>query len=83
MESTEVNNIDLYKALCVIKNTCLNHPTSCKGCPLSIEINKIDENNNGYSHYICRVYNQQSSSLSRPDTWKLRPPASYSPFSDS
>lgn len=83
MESTEVTNLDLYKALRVIKATCRNYPNSCEGCPLSIEIPKIGVSDKGYSYFACRVHNTRYPNISRPDTWKLRPPASYSPFSDS
>jgi len=83
MESTEVTNIDLYKALCVIKDICRDNPVTCKGCPLSIELNKIDENNKRQSYYVCRVYNQQYPNVPRPDTWKLNPPPKdYTPFDD-
>lgn len=83
MEPTEADNLILYQALRVIKDTCLKHPTRCKGCPLSIEIPKTNSNNNVYSYHACRVYNQQYPNVSRPDTWDLKPPTSYSPFSDS
>lgn len=83
MESTEADNLILYQALRVIKDTCLKHPTRCKECPLSIEIHKIDSNNKGYSYFACRVYNQQYPNISRPGKWDLKPPTGYSPFSDS
>lgn len=82
MESTEVNDLTLYKALCAIRDTCRNHPVTCKGCPLSIEIIKTDENNEGHHNYVCRVYNQQYLKIPRPDNWKLLPPTGYNPFYD-
>lgn len=84
MESTEVTNLDLYKALCVIKDICRDHPYTCKGCPLSIETHDIDADNKGYSYAACRVHNQRYPDIPRPDKWKLKSPTGgYNPFSDS